>query len=53
MFSEGRMKDGGCVDRRTFMPGSLQEPSYHSKGLGDKGLMGDVGRGFSTGLFGF
>ena len=45
MFLEGRMKDGGCVDRGTFIPGSLQEPSYHSEGLGDKGLMGDVGRG--------
>ena len=45
MFSDGRMKDGGCVARGTFMPGSLQEPSYHSEGLGDKGMMGDVGRG--------
>ena len=42
MFSEGMMKDGGCVARDTFIPGNLQEPSYHSEDLGDKGLMGDV-----------
>ena len=47
------MKDEGCVDRGTFIPGSLQEPSYNSEGLGDKGLIGDVGRGFSAGVFGF
>ena len=53
MFSEGMVKEEGCVARGTFIHGNLHEPSYHSEDLGDKGLMGDVRRGFLAGVFGF